>query len=61
MDGLHDRHRRDKSPMVLGEADLLAAMEQSDADVTAGLTVTLADVLAELDEAAERMEARRRT
>ena len=35
-------------------------MEQSDRDVAAGLTVPLADVLAELESVADRIEARRR-
>jgi hypothetical protein len=42
------------------EAELLAVMEQSDREVAAGLTVPLADVLAELDEAVVRLETRRR-
>jgi hypothetical protein len=42
------------------EAELLAAMEQSDRDVEAGLTVSLEDVLVDLDESIARMDARRR-
>jgi hypothetical protein len=36
-------------------------MEQSERDVAAGLTTPLADVLAELDSAADRIEARRQS
>jgi len=43
-----------------GEAQLRAVMEQGDQDVLAGLTMPLAHVLAELDEAADQIEARRR-
>jgi hypothetical protein len=39
------------------EAELLALMEQSDSDVADGRTVTLLEVLAELDELADSMEA----
>jgi hypothetical protein len=35
-------------------------MEQSDRDVEAGLTVSLEEVLADLDDSVARMEARRR-
>jgi hypothetical protein len=42
------------------EAELLAAMEQSDRDVDAGLTVSLDEVLADLDDSIARMDERRR-
>jgi hypothetical protein len=42
------------------EAELRAAMVASAEDVAAGRTVPLADVLAELDEVADRIEARLR-
>jgi hypothetical protein len=47
-------------PPMPSEAELGAAMEESARDVAAGRTVPLAEVLAELDEAADRIEARRR-
>jgi hypothetical protein len=40
------------------EAQLRAAIEESAGDVAAGRTVPLADVGAELDDAADRFEAR---
>jgi hypothetical protein len=43
------------------EAELRAAMDQSDEDVAAGLTVPLAEILSELDDVADQMETRRRT
>jgi hypothetical protein len=49
----------DAAPMP-SEAELRAAMEESAKDVAAGRTVPLADVLAELDDAADRIEARLR-
>jgi len=57
MDSPHDRQTGHAMP---SEAELRAAMEQSDRDVAAGLTVPLADVLTELDGVANRIEARRR-
>jgi len=50
-----------RRPPTPSEAELLAAMEKSARDVAAGRTVPLADVLAELDEVADRIEARLRT
>ncbi len=49
------------TPPTPTEAELRAAMDQSEQDVAARLTVTLAEILAELDEVADRMETRRRT
>jgi hypothetical protein len=60
MDNPRDRQIDVAAPALPGEAQLLAAMEQSDRDVASGRTVALADVLAELDEAANRIEARLR-
>src|SRR5271165_2786317 len=60
MDSPHDRQTGHAMPAMPSEAELRAAMEQSDRDVAAGLTVPLADVLTELDGVANRIEARRR-
>lgn len=60
MDHPHDvQPDHDAAPMPT-EAELRAAMEESARDVAAGRTVPLADVLAELDQAADRIEARLR-
>ncbi len=47
------------APAMPGQAELCAVMDQSDHEVAEGLTVPLADVLAELDDAADLIEARR--
>jgi hypothetical protein len=60
MDRPHDHRADHDAPGTPSEDQLSAAMEESDRDVAAGRTVPLADVLAELDEVANRMEARRR-
>jgi hypothetical protein len=60
MDSPHNHRVHDDRPSMPSEAQLRAAMEQSDRDVAAGRTVPLADVLAELDGVANRIEARRR-
>jgi hypothetical protein len=60
MDRPHDHQADHDAPDMPSEDQLRAAMEESDRDVAAGRTVPLADVLAELDEVANRMEARRR-
>jgi hypothetical protein len=57
MDNPHDH--RTNHPTRPGEAELLAIMEQSDRDVASGQIVPLADVLAELDEVIDEIEARR--
>jgi hypothetical protein len=49
---------KDIEPPTPSEQELLAAMRQSDEDVAAGLTVPLADVLAELDALIDRMSGR---
>jgi hypothetical protein len=60
MDCPHD-HRTDyDAPAVPSEAELRAAMEESDRDAEAGRSVPVADFLAELDDVASRIEARRR-
>jgi len=60
MDKPHDHRIDDDAPAMPGEAQLLSVMAQSDADLAAGRTVPLADVLAELDAVAQEIEARRR-
>lgn len=61
MDSPHDhKSNRDVRPTP-SEAELLAVMEESDRDLAAGRLVPLADVLAELDGIADRIEARLRT
>ena len=57
MDAPHD-HQPDR-PTSAKEAELLDTMEQSDRDVTSGLIVPMDEVLAELDEVIEEIEARR--
>jgi hypothetical protein len=59
MDTRHDG-KAGEDPPPLTEAELRAAMEQSDQEVEAGLTVPLEEVLADLDESIARIEARRR-
>jgi hypothetical protein len=60
MDRPHD-HRTDyDAPAMPSDAELRAAMEESDRDAAAGRTVPVADFLAELDDVANRIEARRR-
>ncbi len=59
MDTRHD-HKAGEDPPKPTEAELRAAMEQSDRDVEAGLTVSLKEILADLDESVARIEARRR-
>jgi hypothetical protein len=62
MDSRHD-HRPDDdldAPPMPTEAELRAMMDESDADVAAGRTVPLAEVLSDLDAAIERIEVRRR-
>ncbi len=48
------------NPLVLNEADLTAFMDQSERDVVGGMTVALAEVLAELDAVVEKIGVRRR-
>ena len=60
MDNSFDRSDDDPAPPAMHEATLLTTMERSDREVAGGLTVPLADVLADLDAAAERVEARLR-
>ncbi len=60
MDTAQDRKAGAAPPPTPTEAELRAAMEQSDRDVEAGLTVSLEEVLADLDDSVARMEARRR-
>jgi len=60
MDRPYDVSPDETAPPMPSEADLRAAMAESAQDVAAGLTVPLANVLAELDEVADRIEARLR-
>jgi hypothetical protein len=48
------------APLLPTGSELLDVMEESERDVEAGLTVSLEEVLAELDDSLGRMEARRR-
>jgi len=60
MDNPPDRQKGDDAPAMPEEAQLRTVMEQSDADLAVGLTVPLADVLAELNDVAQTIEVRRR-
>lgn len=60
MDRPYDVPLDEIAPPMPSEAELRAAMVESAEDVAAGRTVPLADVLAELDEVADRIEARLR-
>ena len=60
MDKPHGQTANHATPATPGEAQLRAAMEQSDLDVAAGSIASLEDVLAELDGVANEIEARRR-
>lgn len=60
MDNPHDRPANYDAPGMPGATEFLLAMEESEQDVAAGRTVPLADVLAGLDELADRIEARPR-
>jgi hypothetical protein len=57
----HDRPANYDPPGMPSESEILAAMEESEQDVAAGRTVPVADVSAELNELADRIEVRRRT
>jgi hypothetical protein len=56
MDHPRDHKADHDAPPMPSEAQLRAMMEQSDADVAAGRTVRVADVLAELDSVADQIE-----
>ena len=58
MDNAHN-HRPDRA-VSAREAELLAVMEQSDRDVASGQIVPMDEVLAELDEVIEEIDAGRR-
>jgi hypothetical protein len=60
MDRPHDHQPGHNAPGMPSEAQLRAAMDESDRDVAAGRTVPIEDVLVELDNVANRIEARRR-
>jgi hypothetical protein len=52
-------HPADWEPPMPSEAELLAALARSDADIAAGRIVSGDEVLRELDESIARMEAKR--
>jgi hypothetical protein len=52
-------HPADWGPPMPSEAELLAALARSDADIAAGRIVSGDEVLRELDESIARMEAKR--
>ncbi len=56
----HVQKAEHDAPPMPSEAELQAVMERGDRDVAIDATVPLADILAELDEAADRIEVRRR-
>ena len=60
MDRPHDVQPDYDAPPMPTEAEPRSAMEESERDVAAGRIVPVADVLAELDEAADRIEVRLR-
>ena len=60
MDNPRDSRNDRPNPLDLNEADLSALMDQSERDVAHGMTVPLAEVLAELDAVVEKSEVRRR-
>jgi hypothetical protein len=55
----HHGQAADLDPPTLSEAELLAALARSDADIAAGRTVPASAVHAELQAALDRIEARR--
>jgi hypothetical protein len=59
MDGTRESHLSHDAPETPTEAELLAATDESDRDVAAGLTFPLEDVLAELDRIAGGIDDRR--
>jgi hypothetical protein len=55
----HHRHPAGWEPPMPGEAELLASLAQSEAELSAGQIVSGDEVLRELDESIARMEAKR--
>jgi hypothetical protein len=55
----HLRHPADWEPPVRGEAELLASLARSDAELAAGQIVSGDEVLRDLDESIARMDAKR--
>jgi hypothetical protein len=53
------RHPADREPPMRSEAELLASLARSDAELAAGQIVSGDEVLRELDESIARMEAKR--
>lgn len=58
-DKLHRRHPAGRDPPMPSEAELLAALARSEADLAAGRIVPASVVHEELRSALERIEARR--
>jgi hypothetical protein len=57
-DAPHHRHPDDWEPPVRGEAELLASLARSDAELAAAQIVSGDEVLRELDESIARMDAK---
>jgi hypothetical protein len=55
----HHRHPADREPPTPSEAQLLASLARSEAELAAGQIVSGDEVLRELDESIARMEAKR--
>jgi hypothetical protein len=55
----HQRHPADREPPMPSEAELLASLARSEAELVAGQIVSGDEVLRELDESIARMEAKR--
>jgi len=55
----HHRHPADREPPMPSEAELLASLARSEAELAAGQIVSGDEVLRELDESIARMEAKR--
>lgn len=55
----HRRQPADREPPMPREAELLASLARSEAELAAGQIVSGDDVLCELDESIARMEAKR--
>ena len=55
----HHRHPTDREPPTPSEAELLASLARSEAELAAGQIVPGDEVLRELDDSIARMEAKR--
>jgi hypothetical protein len=58
-DAPHRRRPADREPPMPGEAELLASLARSEAELAAGQIVSGNEVLRELDESIARIEAKR--